>query len=374
MSEIKLNLLDSHASIIATVHGSIGDALVAALSADPETLDELEMALKRFQQRQTIPASSLNRYRRRDIDEAPYDAGILVIDLAARIVACDSVYSLPGPCGAVAYHDSIQCTGFRVGYRLPDDWIFLRSVDEYRALCDARVKQRAAIIPLDTRTVLYGEPLLAFIIDNADRDPVADAVVDIHRRWLMTPREDLSGHSPREVLLAKHDLIDFDLDSRMLQWSYFLQEPTPLSRDSHAYRYAGFGTHEWVMYYELVRFLVWSAFDLVGGSGGTNAALIAELEKAKLSWLLQPHADMDGLIPYQIIDNERRRLPEAMSGRSMVIDENCPCCKMMGDESEAGLAIYFCHFDGSNMEDEFAFSPYATIEEWEKNPIKRIVD
>lgn len=48
MSEIKLNLLDSHASIIATVHGSIGDALVAALSADPETLDELEMALKTF--------------------------------------------------------------------------------------------------------------------------------------------------------------------------------------------------------------------------------------------------------------------------------------------------------------------------------------
>jgi hypothetical protein len=60
---------------------------------------------------------------------------------------------------------------------------------------------------------------------------MAQAFVDIHRRWLMTPREDLSGHSPREVLLAKLDLIDLDLSSRMLQWSYFLQEPTPLSRD-----------------------------------------------------------------------------------------------------------------------------------------------
>lgn len=366
MSEIKLNLLDFQTSIIATVHGSVGDALVAALSADPETIDELEMALKRFQRCKTIPASSLNRYRRRDIDETPYDAGILVIDLAARIVACDSVYSLPGPSGAVEYHDGTQRTDFRLGYRLSDDWIFLRSVDEYRALCEARLKQRAASIPFDTRVVLYGESLLTFIIDNAEQDPVAEAVVDIHRRWLMTPREDLSGHSPREVLLAKQDLIDFDLDSRMLQWSYFLQKPTPLSRDSHAYRYAGFGTHEWVMYYKLVRFLIWAALDLVGGSGGTNAAVIAQLEEAKLKWLFQPHADLDDLIPYQIIDNERRRLPEAMSGRSMVIDENCPCCKMMGDESEAGLAIYFCHFDGSNMEDEFAFSSCATIEEWER--------
>jgi hypothetical protein len=63
---------------------------------------------------------------------------------------------------------------------------------EARRVCH---KQRAASIPLDTRTVLYGESLLAFIIENADQDPEADAIVDIHRQWLMTPREDLSGHS-----------------------------------------------------------------------------------------------------------------------------------------------------------------------------------
>lgn len=132
MSEIKLNLLDSQTSIIGTIHGSVGDALVAALSADPETIDELEMALKRFQRCKMIPASSFNRYRRSDIDETPYDAGILVIDLAARMVACDSLYSLPGPCGVAEYHDGTQSTGFRISYRLADDWIFLRSIDEYR--------------------------------------------------------------------------------------------------------------------------------------------------------------------------------------------------------------------------------------------------
>lgn len=143
MSEIKLNLLDYQTSIVATVHGSVGDALVAALSGDPETIDELEIALNRFHKCKTIPASSFNRYRRGDIDETPYDAGIMVIDLAARIVVCDSVYSLPGPCGTVEYHDGTQCTGFPISYRLSEDWIFLRSLAEYRPLCEARLAERA---------------------------------------------------------------------------------------------------------------------------------------------------------------------------------------------------------------------------------------
>jgi hypothetical protein len=59
-----------------------------------------------------------------------------------------------------------------------------------------------------------------------------------------------------------------------------------------------------------------------------------------------------------------------MTGRSMVIDEDCSCCQMMGNESEAGRAIYFCDFDGCNMEDEVAFSPHATLEEWQSEQRK----
>jgi len=135
VSEIKLNLLDSHTSIHATVHGSVGDALVAALSAEPKTVDELEIALTRFQKCKTIPASSLMRRQGREIDGRPYDAGILVIDLAARIVACESTYSLPGLSGAVQYHDGTQCTELAIEYQLSDDWIFLRSIEEYLTVC-----------------------------------------------------------------------------------------------------------------------------------------------------------------------------------------------------------------------------------------------
>ena len=132
MSEIKLNLLDSRSSVHATVHGSVGDALVAALSAEPETVDQLETALRRFQNCRTIPASSLTRMECREIDEVPYDAGILVIDLAARIVACESTYSLPGSRGTVRYHNGTEGTDVEIEYQLSDDWIFLRSIEEYR--------------------------------------------------------------------------------------------------------------------------------------------------------------------------------------------------------------------------------------------------
>ena len=457
MSEIKLNLLDSHTTLIATVHGSVGDALVAALSADPATLEELESVLKRFEKCDSIPASSLYRCERCAIDEEPYDAGILVIDLAARIVACKSTYSLPGRDGTVAYHDGHSSTGFPIVYRLSDDWIFLRSIDEYRARCEDRITERAAAPPLDTRAILYGEPLLDYIIQSVrllnlrrasacrelpdapdvrqassacrdlpdtrpqEHSPIStepnllpEAVVDIHRRWLINPRNDLKGQSPRQILFNKRELIDFDLESRMLQWSYFLEEPASLSRDSYAYRFGGFGTHELVMYYYMVRFLIWEAADRIIGRptshdgpstdesfsftpsfslGPTSAeqsetvstvsnqtlegvagpvasteqyneALLTELEQLKQKWLSEPNPELDGQTPLEVIDNERRRRPEAMTGRSMVIDEDCPCCKMMGDESEAGLGVYFCHFDGCNMEDEFAFSSCATLEDW----------
>lgn len=143
MSEIKLNLLDSHSSIIATVHGSVGDALVAALSADPETIVALEVALNDFQKCEGIPASFIRRREQREIDDTPYDAGLLVIDLAARIVACESTYSLQGPSGRVQYHDGSQGTGKFLCYQLADDWVFLSSIEEYQDLCEDRVTERA---------------------------------------------------------------------------------------------------------------------------------------------------------------------------------------------------------------------------------------
>src|SRR6266478_408881 len=108
MSEVKLNLVDAKRVLHGTIHGSVADACVAALSAEPETIEELEAALARY-----IKPRDTNAYFnwfssihcptnffsvssaesgpihdfRAALDTEPWDAGIVVIDLAARIVA-----------------------------------------------------------------------------------------------------------------------------------------------------------------------------------------------------------------------------------------------------------------------------------------------
>jgi hypothetical protein len=119
MSEVKLNLVDARQTLVGTVHGSIADACVAALSAEPETIAELEAALARY-------VRSINQFKvfgsfrpRAEIDIEPWDAGVVVIDLLARIVAAESSYSQPQPedtCSiAMAQNQltSLSCTAYR---------------------------------------------------------------------------------------------------------------------------------------------------------------------------------------------------------------------------------------------------------------------
>jgi hypothetical protein len=93
--------------------------------------------------------------------------------------------------------------------------------------------------------------------------------------------------------------------------------------------------------------------------------VIAGLEQLKTTWLNQPQEDLSGRVPAIIIDNERRRLPEAMLAHDMVIDDDCPICRMMADDTELGLEVGFWCLDGAHMDDDFAFSSFSTREEWE---------
>jgi hypothetical protein len=99
---------------------------------------------------------------------------------------------------------------------------------------------------------------------------------------------------------------------------------------------------------------------------------IALLEEVKTNWLEQPHPDYDGRIPAILIDNERKRLPIALRPRDMIVDEDCPLCQMLGDETTPlGLGVGFWGLDGSQMDDDFAFSCYKTREEWEAENRRR---
>jgi hypothetical protein len=406
MSEIKLNLTDAQDTLNGTIHCSIADACVAALSAEPETISELEAALARFIN--PVDDSGPFAWFRMavEIDKQPCDAGIAIIDLAARVVASSSTYSQPGPQGEVRYHDGLSATDIPVLYRLPDDWLFLNSIEEYECVRERRRQERGDTPLLDTREVLYGRPLLEWAVravyttepfalggavhrqalpSNTNRkevesseyessvpdDALSNEISSLHARWLTTPRDDLQGQSPRDVLLAKQDFIDFDLHTRSLQWSLLGEGPPCLATDSFAYRFAGFGTHEWVVYYDLVRHLLLSALPSEGFCPADPMPQteylqqLARLEQLKTDWLEQPQEDFGGRIPALIIENERIRLPLAMRGHDMVIDDDCPVCQMMGDDTGLGMEVGFWHLDGSHMDEDFSFSSFRTRAEWE---------
>ena len=407
MSELKLNLIDSQETLHGTIHGSVADAAIAALSAEPETIPELVAALARYIKPRDDASPFQSLLPAAQIDAEHWDAGIVIIDLTTRIVAVESTYSQPQHEGEVHYHDGTKSTDITVLYRLPDDWLFVNSVEAYRWSRERRGQERLVKTPLDVRGVLYGAPLLDFIVNECEKievpeaatngnGTVEDAVLDelsaIHSRWLVTPREDLNGHSPRDLLLAKQDFIDFDLHTRELQWTFAGEGPPCLPPGSFAYRFAGFGTHEWVVYYDLVRHLLWSALEnvrqtsacrglgakdkvrFVGNSEELTAidSQIARLAEVKTNWLEQPQPEYDGRIPAILIDNERKRLPIALRPRDMIVDEECPMCQMFGDETTPlGMGVGFWHLDGSHMDDDFAFSFYKTREEWEAENRRR---
>lgn len=388
MSEVRLIVRDAQRDMYGNRHGSIAQAVVAALSAEPETIAELDTALERFSaERERGHFAGFSP----GINDEPWDAGLVVVDLAARLVVCDSTYSAASRDGYLSYHDGKCATEFDVRYHLSDDWKLSREALGWAALADARRRERSAD-PLDARAVFYGKPLLDFLAresfesyaglplppddeseaSRAARKDEYDKHRQIHARWMVEPRDDLRGHAPRDVMLAKHDHISWDAQDRCEQWSMMKKCPRGLDPDSAAYRFGGFGTHELVVYYDLVRFLLWSCRRSVAAAteaGNLHAISVGDflttevprLAKVLEEWLDTPDPEFSGRVPRSIIQRERARLPEGMSGHDAVIDCDCPLCAMQADLP----GPVFWHLDGCNMDEDFAFSFHRTREEWE---------
>ena len=99
MSEIRINILDASRAVNGTLHASIADAILAGLAADPDTIEEVEDAMTRF-------AKPVDNERHLvefldGINKEPWDAGIVFVDLAARVFAAESSYSILMPEGEV---------------------------------------------------------------------------------------------------------------------------------------------------------------------------------------------------------------------------------------------------------------------------------
>jgi hypothetical protein len=384
MSDVRLVIREADRDWSGTIHGSVADRAIAALSADPMTLAELETACARYQK--PNPDRPILANLSEGLCDEPFDAGIVVIDLVVRLVLTDSTYSSPESTGDVCYHDGSCATDKWLRYHLAEDWLFIRDHSQWPSAAKERRRERAARPPLDVRAVFYGRPLLEFVARETlatysrigvQDSPPRDAIKDIHAAWLLTPREDLGGHCPRDLAVASCHHLTWDLQDQAERWSLLGHCPPGLEESTFAFRYGGFGTHELVKYYDLVRELLWNCWDRLvelgkvqpDGMGPESpvvgdflASEVPRLERFRDAWMDAPDPGCHGRTPRSVIDRERARLPEGMSGHDAMADPDCPCCQMLADMP--GPA--FWHLDGSNMEDEFAFDMrHPTREEWE---------
>jgi hypothetical protein len=373
VSEITLNVLDGERSIHARVHGSFGDRAVAALAADPETVDELGIAVGRFCRR-SEECGFFDGWRQAVCHE-PWDAGIVIIDLAGRLVVSRSTYSAFGHRGEAPWHDGQEAGDRMLPFCLAADWVFSNDVEGFEHLSCRRREERRP--PLDVRAVAY-DRLPEWIVrqvharqadlGDLDDDAHYELVRDVHARWLLTPRDDLGGRCPREWMIDdRHDHITWDLQNQQHHWSFVRQAPPGIPRESAAYRFGGFGTHEIVLYYYLVRELLHACVERLSSKPVGESDLPSEIDHLQQlcqEWLHGPEYEMlHGRSPASVIDRERRRLPECVSGEEAIIDHDCPLCQMMADEQ---FGPTFWHLDGCNMDWDFAFSFHRTREEWEE--------
>ncbi len=99
MSYVRFNISDRHECVSGDLHGSMTEPLIAALTAEPETIAEFESAVCRY-----VKSESdwpLLRGFKKYEDLEPYDAGIVAIDLSSRTVGFDTIYSIPCAAGRV---------------------------------------------------------------------------------------------------------------------------------------------------------------------------------------------------------------------------------------------------------------------------------
>src|SRR5438270_290121 len=105
----------------------------------------------------------------------------------------------------------------------------------------SRVDYLVAALSADPETIAELRAALARAAEPAGEEPPeGDRVRAIHARWLTTPRDDLGGLAPRDVLLRRRDHIMWDMQDRCEQWTVQHAAPPVLANDTAAYRFGGF--------------------------------------------------------------------------------------------------------------------------------------
>ncbi|KAA1260711.1 hypothetical protein LF1_32520 [Rubripirellula obstinata] len=251
--------------------------------------------------------------------------------------------------------------------------------------------------PYVDREVLFGDALLADIAARVLQTVQTDAwkeseasgeqqarypfTISVHRDWLMTPREDLDGRTPRELLHGAQDWSD------QVTWGQRMrfEDGGPMVAapdDWDGFETAPMGSQEMILYFDLCRELIGAAWFWCESEQGTSTRanrddaaneLVGFLRGVRDEWHESPFEG--GSPPRFMIECGRRRVPrgagvtiegiDAVQTEQHIADCDCPICEMMAD----GLfGVGFTSLDGHHLDldDEFAFSIHETREAWEE--------
>lgn len=381
-------LCDQNRSLRGQVSPAFARAIVASLSANPTTLVELDLALSRFAKRsgerslledfQPLEADSSARLSESNQGGPLVPSSGLLIDLPARVVVGQGLGFQVEAAGKVVYVEDNPDREVVTRFRIGPTWTVLPSGFEaaqieaaggtaaaWLRLVAQQRKVRASLLRVDDQAVLYDrviEFLAEALLGNRFREN-DDPIRDIHAEWLLTPRADLFGACPRDLLIGRLDEVDEEIAAREWEWSVLKECPPPLPADSEAYREAGHGTKEYAIYYEMIRYLLAEAWALIDGRDRfTPATLVEQLRAWRDEWLDRPEYDgIPNCTARWVIEQERRRVPWLVEEHDQMHDPDCPICrwsKQQGTPSFHQIAV--CH-----EEEGFAFSFFDSQKQWD---------
>lgn len=190
----------------------------------------------------------------------------------------------------------------------------------------------------------------------------------VHRDWLMTPRDDLNGATPRDCIHGGADWIDSLADGQHFRVDEG-DEPVPVPTELSTHEHAAFGRHEMVIYFDACREVIADGWRWLLErrerlkAGQLNDEFATVMHDLLKSWLASPFED--GPTAESIIRSDRLRVPLYSTGADHIIDCDCPICDMM---ASGIFGPSFCHYDGHSLEidDDFAFSMLDILEQWEE--------
>lgn len=394
-----LVVLDTTRCLIAdAIDNDTALTIVALISDDPSTWEEALSVWPRYRSPAVCEFPSTLPLENREIGSVAStlshaDAWIVIDFNHKRILAGGAFPEFGRDISLMISNDEDNDRGCSVSIHLPPWW----ELHENAAITSVNQPRVSPITkPLVSREILYGEPFLVDIASRILDIATSDAwkkcrkvdykrtagpfTIAVHRDWLMTPREDLDGRMPRQLLHGAMRWVDSVVSGQRLR----CEDGEPLIAVPEGWE--GFGTapmgsQELCTYFDLCRELIESGWHwcqshehllTTEANDLLQNQLVRFLRDAKAEWLKNPFED--GVPPNFIIECDQRRVPwgsespiegiESVPRKQHILDCDCPICAMMADGM---FGIGFTSIDGHHLEldGEFAFSMCETREEWE---------